>query len=414
MTQFASFTRRAAMGSALAASASVSAVAGVAGAAVGGGIRDSLDLAPDVRYFNAANIGPAFKAVIAAQSAETRAFQANPSMEFRERYPQEAIALRQRLGARWNVSGEEIAILRNCSEGNTVAMRGLALKPGDEVVLTDHNHPSMLESWRLRAEREGLVLRIVKVPAQPRGAGELVDLFAAQIGPKTRFVGLSHVSNLTGLVFPVKEIAALTRGRDIWLHVDGAQSFGWLRLDLPALGVDSYAGSTHKWLMGPLEGGVLYVRRAGQARLQPLMMSHGYWLLDKAALDTAQKYEVLGQRDDPKLRAIHTTLDAVERLGEARIEAEARQVGDHLRAAFANIPGARLYGSAPDSTGPTSAFAFPGHDAAAVRKALWSRGKVATALQLVDGQSLIRFSPHIYNSRDEIAQVADLLKGVLA
>jgi selenocysteine lyase/cysteine desulfurase len=81
--------------------------------------------------------------------------------------------------------------------------------------------------------------------------------------------------------------------------VDGAQSFGWLPLDLRDLGVDSYASSTHKWLMGPLEGGFLYVRRPMQARLQPLMISHGYWLLDRADLDTAQKYEVLGQRDDP-------------------------------------------------------------------------------------------------------------------
>lgn len=413
MRPFAPVTRRAMMGTALAASA-LPAASALASAPGQGSLRPLLNLSPDVRYFNAANIGPTFRQVLDVQTAENAAFQANPSMEFRERYPLAAIALRMRIGQRLNVTGEEIALLRNCSEGNTVAMRGLALAPGDEVVLTDHNHPSMLESWRLRAERERLVLRIVKVPDAPRDAQELLDLFAAQIGPRTRFIGLSHVSNLNGLLFPVKGIAQLIVGRDIWFHVDGAQTFGWLRLDLRDLGVDSYAASTHKWLMGPLEGGVLYVRREKQARLQPLMMSHGYWLLDRKDLDTAQKYEVLGQRDDPKLRAIDATLDVLDRIGEARIEQSARTIGYALRESFARIGGVQQVGSnAPDLLGPTSAFAFPGHDAAAIRKALWQRGQVATALQLLNGQSLIRFSPHLYNDKDEVAAVADLLKGIL-
>jgi selenocysteine lyase/cysteine desulfurase len=127
----------------------------LAGESGGARLRDRFNLSPDIRYFNAANIGPTFHSVLDAYTAEAHAFQVNPSMEFRMRYPLEAIALRKRLGARLNVTGEEIAILRNCSEGNTVAVRGLALRAGDEVVLSDHNHQSMLDSWRLRAERRG-------------------------------------------------------------------------------------------------------------------------------------------------------------------------------------------------------------------------------------------------------------------
>lgn len=380
------------------------------GATTGNAMRDQLLLAPDIHYFNAANIGPAFRSAIAAHERETQAFQANPSPQYRTRYPVAADALRARLGKRMNVSAQEIALVRNSSEANTVAVRGLALKAGDEVILTDHNHPSTLETWKLRAAREGLVLKILPVPVYATSAQAVVDLFAAAITPRTRAIFLSHMSNVTGMIFPLAQIAALIRPKGIWLHGDGAQTFGWLRLDLPALGVDSYSGSTHKWMMGPLEGGILYVRREGQAQLQPIMLSHGYWLTDEKNLDTAQKYEILGQRDDPKLIAIDATLDALDAIGEAEVERRAFAIGDQMRDMVLRLPGAKLVGTTTKGlTGPVITPTFAGKDVLAIRDHLWTQGKVVVAPSKADGKPTIRFSPHIYNSADEIALIADLL-----
>lgn len=373
-------------------------------------IRQELLLSPDLLYFNAANIAPTFRSVLAVQEAGQREFQTNPSREYREKYPKLADVLRARLGKRLGVTAEEIAILRNASEANTVAVLGLDLKPGDEVIVTEHNHQSTLDSWQLRARRDGLVLRILPVQVEAKGAQEIVDAFAAAAGPRTRAIFLSHVTNVTGLLYPVAEIAAIARRHGAWLHVDGAQSFGWMRLDLAALGVDSYSGSTHKWMMGPLEAGLLYVRRDGQDRLAPTMLSHGYWLIDAHNLGTAQRYEILGQRDDPKLAAILATLDRLDALGEAWIEREVRAKAAEMRAVLARVPGARIVGSAdPALSGPVLTVAFPGRDIAALRAGLWAQGKVATAQANAAGQALVRFSPHLYNSRDEMDRVAALL-----
>lgn len=402
------FSRRTILGGAAIAAGALS----TAGrAATPASLRDRFLLAPGLHYFNAANIGPAFRTAVEAHERETQKFQANPSTQYREKYPKEADALRARLGQRLNVTAQEIALVRNSSEANTVAVRGLALREGDEIILTDHNHPSTLETWKLRAEREKLVLKILPVPVYAKSAQEVVDQFAAAITPRTRAVFLSHMSNITGLIFPIADIAKLTRPKGIWLHGDGAQSFGWLQLDLQALGVDSYSGSTHKWMMGPLEGGVLYVRREGQARLQPVMMSHGYWLTDPANLDTAQKYEILGQRDDPKLSAIAATLDAHDAIGAAEVERRTFAIGAQMRDMLLALPGAKLIGtSAPGLSGPVLTPTFPGKDVVAIRKMLWDKGQVAVAGSKADGQTTIRFSPHIYNDADEIALIADLLK----
>jgi selenocysteine lyase/cysteine desulfurase len=373
--------------------------------------RSRLLLDPAVRYFNAANIGPALRVAVDAQRRGTEEFQSNPSREFREKYPIAATRLRARLAKRFNAAPEEIALVRNASEANTVAVLGLDLKPGDEIIVTDHNHQSTLDSWRLRARREGLVIREVRTPVSARSPQAVADVFAAAVTPRTRAIFLSHITNVTGLLSPIPAIAEISRRAGAWLHVDGAQTFGWLPLDVQKLGCDSYASSTHKWLMGPLEGGILYVRRERMDALNPIMLSHGYWLTDPGNMATAQRYEILGQRDDPKIEAIETTLDALDGIGEAAIESEVRVLAGDMRRILANVPGAKLVGSDdPALSGPVMTFAFPGKDIAALRTRLWRDGKVATAAATAAGQPLIRFSPHLYNDRAEMAFVADLLK----
>lgn len=373
-------------------------------------LRDAMLLDPAIRYFNAANIAPTFRSVVAAYERETRAFQTDPSVERRALYPKAADALRTRIAARLKVTAQEIALVRNSSEANTVAVRGLALSPGDRIILTDHNHPSTLDSWKLRAEREKLDLHIVPVPVGAKSAQELLDGIAAAITPETKAIFLSHMSNITGIIYPVAEIAKIARSKNIWLHADGAQTFGWLTLNLGTLGVDSYSGSTHKWLMGPLEGGMLYVRRARQAELQPIMMSHGYWLTDPANLNTAQKYEILGQRDDPRLMAFAATLDVLDGVGEAAIEQSARQRAASMRQALTGVTGAKPVGSGVAAiTGPVITLAFPGRDVAALRAKLW-QARIATAASKVGGAPAIRFSPHIYNSDDDVAAVIEGLR----
>lgn len=407
MTDPAQLSRRALLRTAVATSLVVPLAAGAAGRS---SIRAQLLLDPGVRYFNAANIGPAFRGVVDVQAAETRAFQANPSREYREKYPVLADRLRARLAQRWHVTPQEIALVRNASEANTVAVLGLDLAPGDEVIVTEHNHQSTLDSWKLRAKRQGLVLRILPTPVAARDPQAVADAFAAAIGPRTRAIFLSHMTNVTGLVYPVAAIAQIARAKGVWLHVDGAQSFGWMPLDLTALGVDSYATSTHKWMMGPLEGGILYVRRGVMDRLSPIMLSHGYWLTDPRDMETAERYEILGQRDDPKLAAIDRTLDLLDAIGEPAIEQGVRAAAARMRGLLAKVPGAEIVGAEHgDLTGPVITIAFPGRDVAAIRARLWHDGQVATAAASAQGKALIRFSPHLYNEPDEMQAVADLL-----
>ena len=155
------------------------------------------------------------------------------------------------MAAQLGVSADEIALVRNTSESNNTINNGMPLGAGDEVVLWDQNHPTNNVAWDVRAARFGIAVKRVSVPRRPMSVEALIDPFAAALTGRTRVLALTHVSNVSGIRLPVRELAEVAHRRGIHVHVDGAQSWGALDVDLRELGCDSYSASAHKWFMGP-------------------------------------------------------------------------------------------------------------------------------------------------------------------
>lgn len=373
-------------------------------------LRAGFPLQKDLLYMNAANIAPAPAAVWREYQRQLADFQSNPAFQNREQYKTLAETVRGRI-ARYAGSGaEEIAILRNTSEGNNLIAQGLSLKAGDEVLITAHNHPSNRDSWSLRAQQAGAAVVTAAVPVGAKSPGELLDSVARHITARTRVIAVSHFTNVTGLLYPVRELAELARKRGAWFHVDGAQTFGWMHLDLRSLGMDSFTGSMHKWPMGPLESGILFVRRERLEEVTPAILSHDYWSDRPRGI---RRFEMLGQRDDARLKGMEKTFDFLERLGADAIEARAREIARRLRAALSRVPGAEVRGSGEDSvSGPVIKVNFPGKDLQKLYDALWSRHKLAVAVTPEGEVSGIRFSPHVYNPNAEIDAVESALRRI--
>jgi selenocysteine lyase/cysteine desulfurase len=371
-------------------------------------LRREFPLQKDLLYMNAANIAPAPAVVWREYQRQLADFQANPAFQNREQYKTLAETVRDRIARFVKASHEEIAILRNTSEGSNLIAQGVRLERGDEVLITSHNHPSNSESWKLRAQQAGASVITAPSPVGARSPGELLDSIAQRITSKTRVVAISHLTNVTGLLYPVRDLAQLARRHRAWFHVDGAQSFGWMNLDLPSLGMDSFTGSMHKWPMGPLESGVLFVRRERVDEVSAAILSHDYWSDDPKGI---RKFETLGQRDDARLKGMEKTFDFLEGLGAAVIETRTREIARKLRAAFARVPGAEVRGSGDESvSGPVIKVNFPGRNLKRLYDSLWDHYKLAVALTPSGEVSGIRFSPHIYNTDAEIDAVAAALR----
>src|SRR5438046_2755441 len=127
-------------------------------------VQRQFPLADDLIYLNAANVCPASRPVMDRHLEYLRDFHSNPSFQNRDKYSAMRESLRTKAARMLRVSPDEVAVTRNTSEGSNIVVKGVDLKPGDEVVLTEHNHPSNRDSWKVRARRDGFVVKDVAVP----------------------------------------------------------------------------------------------------------------------------------------------------------------------------------------------------------------------------------------------------------
>jgi isopenicillin-N epimerase len=223
-------------------------------------------------------------------------------------------------------SRDELALVRNATEANSYIANGLDLAPGDEVVLSDQEHPSGEQPWRLRARRYGIVVRKFELPQPADDDEEILRRLTAALSPRTRVIFISHINTVTGLVMPVQRIAALARERGILCAVDGAHVPGMMRLNVRELGCDLYSASPHKWLQAPKGTGFLYVRDEVIDRMWSTVTTHGW---DQPEL-RAQRFQQIGTSNVPALAGLKAALEMAEDIGLERIEQRQRMLCSRL------------------------------------------------------------------------------------
>jgi selenocysteine lyase/cysteine desulfurase len=261
------------------------------------------------------------------------------------------------------------------------------------------------------AKRHGLVIKEAPVPVPAKSRQELIDSIAKLVTSRTRVIAFTHCTNTTGVQYPAKEICALGRQRGIWVHVDGAQTFGAFDVNLHEMGCDSYAGSAHKWMMGPLEAGLLYVRAERVPELWPSVVTAGW--SDKVA--GARKFEVYGQRDNPRLVAFEAAVDFVQLIGMKAVEARMKALAARAMQGLANVPGIVLKTNPdPALSGGVVKFHLSKTDTKAAYDKLYTKHRLAIAATPAGESQGLRFSAHIYNSMEEMDRAVAAVREVSA
>ena len=233
-------------------------------------IRDEQFLLPGWRAFmNNGSLGVAPKPVVAAVTD----FLAKAAALYSDEYPRWGYETldeyRQEMAEFTGCSKDELALVHNATTAMSVVANGLDLRPGDEVVMTDQEHPSGRGAWLIKQARFGVRVREVKIPLPPRSPDQLADLMISAIGPHTRVLSFSGITTTTGLIMPVKQICEAARAKGVLTLVDGAHMHGQIPFRISELGCDFMAGSPNKWMFAPAGCGLLYIREEMLDRLWP-------------------------------------------------------------------------------------------------------------------------------------------------
>jgi isopenicillin-N epimerase len=292
-------------------------------------LRKQFLIPADEVYLNNGTVGsspaPVLRAIFDAYNDSEKMAQSDP-----EDYPIWGYAawdeFRDPLAAFVGCVRDEIALLRNATEANSYIANGIDLKMGDEVLMTDQEHPGGEHPWNLRAKRYGVVVKKITLPKPVPNAAEVLNRFSDAITPRTRVMFFSHITTVTGVVLPARELCALARSKGIISAVDGAHVPGMMELNVHELGCDLYSSSPHKWLLAPKGSGFLYVRNEVIDRVWSTIATEGW---DDPKL-RAERFQRIGSSNVPALCGLRAAVELANQIGMDRIERRHRQMADYL------------------------------------------------------------------------------------
>jgi cysteine desulfurase / selenocysteine lyase len=316
-------------------------------------------------------------------------------------------------------SREEVVFTRGTTDGiNLVAEAlGRALRPGDEILITDMEHHSNIIPWQMAARD-----RRVRVRSIPLTGDGLLDLetFDRMLSERTKVVAFAHVSNVLGTINPVARLCARARAAGAVTVIDGAQAAPHLPLDMSSLGCDFYVFSGHK-MLGPTGIGVLWGRRAVLDVLEPTR--GGGEMIKEVWIDRA-RWNDLPWRFEPgtppiaEAVGLMAAIEYLEKLGMERVAEHERALARATVEQLAAIPGVTVYGPRADvARGAVVAFSVEGlhpHDVAALldQQGIAVRAGHHCAQPLMRWCGVVgtaRASFSVYNSSEEVALLSHAL-----
>ncbi len=317
-------------------------------------------------------------------------------------------SIRQRLASSFGCEPEEIALTRNTSEGMEICQLGYPLKAGDEVLTTTHDYPRMINTWRQRERREGIVLKQVSLPIPLEHTQSIIEQLEEQITDRTRLIMISHIVDLTGQVMPVKEIVAFARRRGIDVLVDGAQAFGHLPFSNQDLDCDFYATSLHKWIMGPPGTGMLFVRKNHIESIWPLMPANAKLQHD------IRKFEDIGTHPLSSLLAVSEALTFHETIGPERKEARLRYLRNYWAKELTAYDRVKcLTSNDPNFAAGLATIDIAGIPSKDLRDYLWNYHRII--VRPIDHPEVhgIRVSPGLHTTTHELDRFIDVMCKVI-
>ena len=370
-------------------------------------------------HLNCGSVGSSPRVVVEAVSAYMYELEGDPMNNAWGGIGSGMEAVRARAAEFIGAEKDEMILTRNTTEGMNAVAGGFKLKAGDQVLSTNHEHGGGMVCWLHLAKQRGVEVRCLKMPNPVRTKEEILQAVEDHITSRTRVCSFSHVDTITGLQMPLAEIAAITRPKGILLACDGAQAPGMLDVDVKALGVDTYASSSHKWMLAPKGSGLLYIRKEVQDRVQPMMLYGGYNVYTAS----------MGTRNVPQILGHGVAMDFHNAIGRDRVEARCRQLSRLMRERLLSIPALSLL--TPDQPELAS-----GVVSFALDKSKGSNGQIVDRLyrehEIVgkpaqgtyayipdpnvprENYNALRFSTHVYNSEAQVHRTADILAEMLA
>ena len=323
---------------------------------------------------------------------------------------QDIARARTRCAALIDAQSDEIALLGPTSVGLSIFANGLEWKAGDELVCYLDDYPANVYPW-LNLRRFGVVVKFLQPDRPGRITPELVE---AALTPRTRMVALASCHFLTGWRIDIDAIGALLQSRGVLFSLDAIQTIGAFHTSVR--NVDFLSADAHKWMLGPLAIGIVFVAKRNFPICQPTLI--GAWNVHSPQFisqehvvfpDTAQRYEP-GAHNIIGMYGMLAAVDMFLEIGMDEVSSRILDARDHLHEKLEPLGFETLSpGRGEPMRSGILTVRHPAHESGRLFRALEESKITASLRNSRDGRAWLRFSPHFYNTRDEMDRIAAVL-----
>ena len=369
-------------------------------------------LKEDRKYFNTASLGASPKMVV--QTLNEWNLKLESISETGHQHIKEC---RKAAAEFFNCYEDELAITRNTTEGINIIAQGLTLQPGDEVILSTHEHVGCAVPWMNMVDQKGIKLKLVDLDLT--GSNNL-DIIKNAVTEKTKVISISHVTCTNGMILPIKDLVTWCREKGILTCIDGAQALGMIDIDMKDMDPDFYATSGHKWLYGPKGTGFLFINKKSIHTLHPTFAgaytteSYNLNELKYSYLNVASREEY-GTRNTPLVMSLKAAMDFHKNQGREKIVQHGLSLAGQLKSSLRKVDGIEIL--SPDDGPFASAmvtFRSPIKDYKTIQRELMQKYQCRVRGIYENQLNAIRVSCAYYNTKDQIDYLAESIEKILA
>ncbi len=372
-------------------------------------IQRSFSVNPNIINLNNGGVSPS--PIVVQQAVERYNLLANegPSYFMWRILDQGREPLREKLANLAGVNPEEIAVNRNATESLNTIILGLDLKAGDEVVGSKFDYPHMVQAYKQRVMRDGIVYNQVNLNLPCENDEEMVKAYENAITSKTKLVHVTHVINWVGQILPVKKICDMAHAKGVEVIVDGAHSFGLMDFKIPDLGCDYFGTSLHKFLSAPIGSGMMWIKKEKIEKIWPLPSSGEPHSKD------IRKFEELGTRSFPIEQGIGEAINFHEGIGSKRKEERIRYLKNYWATKVQQIRNVKLHTSLnPKYSCAICGVSVDGMTPGDLDSALFNNYKIHVVGIKIENISCVRVTPHVYTSLHDLDKFARAIDEIAA
>ena len=317
--------------------------------------------------------------------------------------------LREKLADLAGALPEEIAINRNATEALNTVIYGLRLKAGDEVIGTKQDYPNMINAWKQRQNREGIVYKQISFDFPIEDDEAIVNAFESVITPKTKLLHVTHMINWVGQIMPVKKITQMAHSKGIEVLVDGAHSFGLLDFKIPELECDYFGTSLHKFLSAPIGSGMLWIKKEKIKNTWPLICN------DNPESEDIRKFETLGTRSFAIEQAIGEAVNFHNAIGSERKQKRIHYLKHYWASAVKETAKVKIHTSLdPKYSCAICGVTIDGMTPAQLDTELYNKYKIHTVGIVWENISCVRITPHVYTKLKDLDKLVRAIREIAA